>query len=207
MNDDVEEGENIKDDLIVDGQCTSPTVPLPDLEGWANPRRIPGLPDTGVSVRYPLWESQKLHGEEALHEAFNDILGNGNKAAEVPGYGPQILEERDYPILNNSIAEGPTPATGLGKRSRDVRSPPSTGSMQGPPLRNFDHCFGSDEPSFDLIRPVTCPRSADGEGSGSKLMQEVSGKCQLNSENLRLIHRLIQEALIPAILGPGRKFL
>ncbi|MFS7985472.1 hypothetical protein Hanom_Chr11g00998751 [Helianthus anomalus] len=192
MDDEVEEGENIMDDEIEDGECTAPVAPQPDPKAvgrpWTEYRSSPEnvllpeverlesekFPNAGESFRDPLWEAHGMHGDDSSHETFNDNMGNEKKADELSGCGPQLLEERGNSILNNSIEEGPTPVIGLGKRSRDVRSPPSTGSMQGPPLRSFNHCFGSGESSFDLNRPVTCSRFTsernfvDVEGSGSK---------------------------------------
>ncbi|MFS8012508.1 hypothetical protein Hanom_Chr14g01321711 [Helianthus anomalus] len=49
---------------------------------------------------------------------------------------------------------GPTPAA-LGKRARDTRSPPSSGSMEGPPSRLFCPCSDSGSHPFDLNTPLT----------------------------------------------------
>ncbi|XP_022003858.1 uncharacterized protein LOC110901312 [Helianthus annuus] len=104
-------------------------------------------------------------------------MGNDNVVADLSGCGPQILEERDNAFLNNHNVVGSSPAFGLGKRSREVRSPPSSGSMQGPPMRNLNHDFEPGESSFDLNRPVSSPRisetrrSVDRDNPGLKLPQ------------------------------------
>ncbi|MFS7960431.1 hypothetical protein Hanom_Chr08g00703101 [Helianthus anomalus] len=175
MKDDVADEDKINEVVKEDGECTPPIAPVqvsgsrPETELRCSPENTlspEGVrlepnerPDAEASVRVPSRESQRLHGEEEMHATFNDVVGKENKTAKVSGCGPQLLEERESSKVGNPIVEGPTPVNGLGKRPRNVRSPPSIGSLQGPAHKTFDHFFGAGESSLDLNRPLSCPGS------------------------------------------------
>ncbi|MFS7933279.1 hypothetical protein Hanom_Chr04g00377841 [Helianthus anomalus] len=96
----------------------------------------------------------EVHGESSFpKEAFNVPVGPEVEAAGDIGCGPEdnnISEKRNLDIMDQV---GPTPIPGLRKRNRENRSPPSSGSMQGPPTRGFHHGSSSSDFSFDLNRP------------------------------------------------------
>ncbi|MFS7979488.1 hypothetical protein Hanom_Chr10g00927881 [Helianthus anomalus] len=212
-----EEGENIMDeeeevdknsveDELEDGECSSPvrSQPEPATEGkprteyQKSPEKLfpeeieqpeeKKSPKVGRSVRNLGSSIPKLHGNETLHKDIND-MGNIDGAAELSGSGPRVMDERDNDLLNNYNRVGPSPAIGLGKRPREVRSPPSTGSMHGPPVRNFNHDFQSEESSLDLNRPMSSPgnhelrRTGDKDNPGGKSPQMVDE--QQTSEHFR----------------------
>ncbi|MFS7940134.1 hypothetical protein Hanom_Chr05g00460111 [Helianthus anomalus] len=93
-----------------------------------------------------------LHGEYNCHKETNcDNVGPKDMSAE-KDYGDVRRVERENNLVDQLQQNGPTPMTGLGKRSRNLRSPPSDASMQGPPNRGFCHDPLGD-PLFDLNRP------------------------------------------------------
>ncbi|MFS7999160.1 hypothetical protein Hanom_Chr12g01162731 [Helianthus anomalus] len=183
--------DNRMEEELEEGECSSPVIPQSALEGGCQSLPVerkspendsPGefgqsehvkSPGIGESVRDPAPVSQEVHGDGTIHED-NNCMGNDSVAAELSGGGPQILEERGNAFLDNNNVVGSSPAIGLGKRFREVRSPPSSGSMQGPPMRNFNHDFESGDTSFDLNRPVSSPRcsvsrrSVDKDNPGSR---------------------------------------
>ncbi|MFS7982133.1 hypothetical protein Hanom_Chr10g00959151 [Helianthus anomalus] len=110
----------------------------------------------GKSVREPMMKSHGLHGENISHGDCNNGVGPINEAAGMLDGGTHQLDERDFHTKEPGSKEGPTPLIGLGKRPRANRSPPSTGSMQGPPSRSFcqSQHQNSVDGSFDLNRPT-----------------------------------------------------
>ncbi|MFS8007415.1 hypothetical protein Hanom_Chr14g01260741 [Helianthus anomalus] len=78
----------------------------------------------------------EVHGETySQHEVINVSLDTEIGAA---GYcGPHLVGDSGNNGVVHLDKEGPTPTIGLGKRTRDNRSPPSSGSMQGPPVKSF----------------------------------------------------------------------
>ncbi|MFS7935573.1 hypothetical protein Hanom_Chr05g00405091 [Helianthus anomalus] len=209
INEEDEMENNRMEDDLEEGECSSPVIPQSDPVGGCHPLPVdrkspendsPGevgqsehvkFPGVGESVRDPTPVSQEVHGDGSMHED-NNGMGNDNMVAEVSGGGPQILEERENVLLDKNNVVGLSPAFGLGKRSREVRSPPSTGSMQGPPMRNFNHDFESGDTSFDLNRPVSSPRcsvsrkSVDKDNSGSRSPQVESNQ-RLSDERLHKV--------------------
>ncbi|MFS8014324.1 hypothetical protein Hanom_Chr15g01343221 [Helianthus anomalus] len=105
-----------------------------------------GIPEHGV---------HDLHGEVEVTDqspsSNNETVGPKEVSGEELNNGPCVT-----PLVNTvqqpngpSMDLGPTPFTALGKRPRNFRSSPSTGSMQGPPTRLSCH-RSSDDCSFDL---------------------------------------------------------
>ncbi|MFS7998658.1 hypothetical protein Hanom_Chr12g01156491 [Helianthus anomalus] len=92
-----------------------------------------------------------LNNERTLHENIGEMHENyynpresyfnneevNSMAADKFNGGPNMQEEREGNNMDKIYQFGPTPIVGLGKRSRANRSPPSAGSMQGPPNRGF----------------------------------------------------------------------
>ncbi|MFS8002679.1 hypothetical protein Hanom_Chr13g01204911 [Helianthus anomalus] len=151
------EEQNMVDDNLMDdteeGEIRSPVrdMPLPETED--DPAQVQPV------------EAEKLNNDEALHGNYGDNHGehsapreSDNVFEEIAGLaaesggGPNIMEERETQSGVKKNPDGPTPSIGLGKRNRDTRSPPSTGSMQGPPNRCFFQNPPAD-PLFDLNRP------------------------------------------------------
>ncbi|MFS7965551.1 hypothetical protein Hanom_Chr09g00763591 [Helianthus anomalus] len=185
MDEEEEVDKNSVEDELEEGECSSPvrsqpepvTDGKPGMEYQKSPEKLfPGeheqpenekSPKVGRSVRNLGSSTPKLHGNETLHEGIND-MGNIDGAAELSGSDPRVMEERDNDFLNNYNSVDPSPAIGLGKRPREVRSPPSTGSMQGPPVRNFNHDFQSEDSSLDLNRPMSSPGNHELRRTGDK---------------------------------------
>ncbi|MFS7949111.1 hypothetical protein Hanom_Chr06g00567731 [Helianthus anomalus] len=93
-----------------------------------------------------------LHGENNCHGETNyDNVGPDVLSAE-KDIGNIRREEREDNLVDHLQQNGPTPMIGLAKRSRNLRSPPSDASMQGPPNRGFCHDPLGD-PLFDLNSP------------------------------------------------------
>ncbi|MFS7973722.1 hypothetical protein Hanom_Chr09g00860031 [Helianthus anomalus] len=112
----------------------------------------------------------ELHGESSIPRVTVNVhVGTEEVAAGGYGSGPHVLENCGNSNVDQLEQDGPTPVVGLGKRSREDRSPPSSGSMQGPPLRGFSQNIPSGEFSFDLNRP-----NADISYSFGDLMEENS---------------------------------
>ncbi|MFS7908128.1 hypothetical protein Hanom_Chr01g00079551 [Helianthus anomalus] len=120
--------------------------------------------EAGQSHEQPV-EVETLNNDEGLHGDYGDSHGvyvtPRESTKRYEGYvgraadndtGPNMVEEREIQSRNMSNPDGPTPLVGLGKRNRDTRSPPSSGSMQGPPNRVFFQDPPAD-PLFDLNRP------------------------------------------------------
>ncbi|MFS7965737.1 hypothetical protein Hanom_Chr09g00765691 [Helianthus anomalus] len=86
-----------------------------------------------------------LHGEENM--TANKVCNNegdlGNRDGPIKKGGGYYGPNESGPDVgvsqpNFELGEdGPTPIISLGKRNRDDRSPPSTGSMQGPSQKIF----------------------------------------------------------------------
>ncbi|KAF5806317.1 putative RNA recognition motif domain, nucleotide-binding alpha-beta plait domain superfamily [Helianthus annuus] len=90
------------------------------------------------------------HGDGTFpRHSINDDVGPECLAAG-KFCGHNGAEERGCNLMDRIDQTGPTPLVGLGKRNRNLRSPPSDGSMQ--PNRGFCHDPLGD-PLFDLNRP------------------------------------------------------
>ncbi|MFS7921899.1 hypothetical protein Hanom_Chr03g00242351 [Helianthus anomalus] len=75
---------------------------------------------------------------------------NSNKYVESSGPQPFNMDNSmDGPNLVHGDY-GPTPGYPLGKRSRELRSPPSLGSLQGPSQRLFVHNQEVEHVDLDL---------------------------------------------------------
>ncbi|MFS7964862.1 hypothetical protein Hanom_Chr08g00755331 [Helianthus anomalus] len=143
------------DDEVVDGEIRSPILnsPVPEKD-TRPPLKPPSEPITEKSLdnersgldepRGLFGEYEKsdpvgqneLHGESfSQHEVINMSMDTENVAAAY--CGPHIVGDSGSNVEVHLDKEGPTPTIGLGKRSRDNRSPPSSGSMQGPPVKCF----------------------------------------------------------------------
>ncbi|MFS7912016.1 hypothetical protein Hanom_Chr02g00124891 [Helianthus anomalus] len=113
-----------------------------------------------------------LHGKHGARpcpwESNNINEGNVEKAAEINEFSNVVEERVSQFCNNNNNLDGPTPSVGLGKKNRDTRSPPSSGSMQGPPARTFFQDPPTD-PSLDLNRPSKSSDSRFQENMGDFL--------------------------------------
>ncbi|MFS7971404.1 hypothetical protein Hanom_Chr09g00832441 [Helianthus anomalus] len=79
----------------------------------------------------------------------------------------------------------PTPAVNLGKRSRDERSPPSVGSIQGPTQRLFSNFDRNTSEPLDLSTPV---------GDSSANEEDIPPDLETNKD-------------YPAVRNPGTDFI
>ncbi|MFS7977642.1 hypothetical protein Hanom_Chr10g00906411 [Helianthus anomalus] len=79
----------------------------------------------------------------------------------------------------------PTPTVNLGKRSRDERSPPSVGSIQGPTQRLFSNLDRNTSEPLDLNTPV---------GDSSANVEDILPDLETNEDN-------------PAVQNPGTDFI
>ncbi|MFS7980096.1 hypothetical protein Hanom_Chr10g00935341 [Helianthus anomalus] len=145
------DNRNTEED-IEDGEIRSPEVVIqsPGREGGKSASDVLDHPEISIHEEPAVVEESdnnvflhgkhgEVHGEVPLPRESNRISeDNINLAAGNVG-GPNRTEERDCPFVDQVNQEGPTPLIGLGKRNRDNRSPPSSGSMEGPPVRGFCH--------------------------------------------------------------------
>ncbi|MFS7931990.1 hypothetical protein Hanom_Chr04g00362471 [Helianthus anomalus] len=168
-----EVGCNMEDE-VEDGEIRSPILksPIPEVEI----RPISESPPVQVNDRSPENEPlgteglHELHGNPTIHKVvINDPVIPEKKAARVIDGGPQQKSTYVSGLVDQIVDDGPTPMVGLGKRNRAYRSPPSTGSMQGPPVRGFFHEPASDEQLFDLNRPTLENGSVGGEPVGGPI--------------------------------------
>ncbi|MFS7992403.1 hypothetical protein Hanom_Chr12g01081811 [Helianthus anomalus] len=97
-----------------------------------------------------------LHGETKSPLNFNkENTETLNVATTTSNSGPHQSVEKENGFMDNLNQDGPTPITGLGKRNRAVRIPPSTDSMLGPPTRGFYQNLNPDDSSIDLNNPAS----------------------------------------------------
>ncbi|MFS7936464.1 hypothetical protein Hanom_Chr05g00415891 [Helianthus anomalus] len=177
------EGHNMAND-VEDGEIRSPecSVPSPVMEvrsptaPQVDPLAVPL--DVSVHDQSPFFE--KLDNERVLHEAHGGKIGECSKpwesnynnegtndlAAKGVDGGPILQEERDCNVVGQFDQFGPTPLSGLGKRSRAHRSPPSSGSMNGPPNRGFFQDPPAEDLPFDLNRPSSLSGSRSEDNFG-----------------------------------------
>ncbi|MFS7930300.1 hypothetical protein Hanom_Chr04g00342611 [Helianthus anomalus] len=174
-----EEDQNMVDE-VEDEEIRSPeaTVPSPEkmLENERSLHEDPQkfsvqeqspCPDTFDNER-PLHENiGELHGDysKPREPNFNNEEDNSMAAEKFNG-GPIMQEEREGNIMDKTYQFGPTPIVGLGKRSRAHRSPPSAGSMQGPPSRGFFQDSPTGDHRIDLNRPLSATASISEENPG-----------------------------------------
>ncbi|KAM0027520.1 putative RNA recognition motif domain, nucleotide-binding alpha-beta plait domain superfamily [Helianthus debilis subsp. tardiflorus] len=135
-----EEGDNMEDDTE-EGEIKSPAANVPVPENIVRSTSAAQVGHEESPDNEPLGNLESLHavhGEIKSPSNFNKVnTCTLNVAATTSNSGPQQLVEKENDYLDNVNQYGPTPITGLGKRNRDVRSPPSTDSMVGPPTRGF----------------------------------------------------------------------
>ncbi|MFS7902068.1 hypothetical protein Hanom_Chr01g00006941 [Helianthus anomalus] len=172
------------EDEVEDGEIRSPATPASSPEKEDRPssgdQDVPRVETQKVPVheKSPSFEKADnerllyderggLHGESTYpREYYHNNERNKVLAAEKVTGGPNLQEERGCNFVDQINQFGPTPISGLGKRSRDVRSPPSSGSMQGPPNRAFAQDPPAANPRFDLNRPSYTSDSLNDESPG-----------------------------------------
>ncbi|KAJ0808895.1 hypothetical protein HanPI659440_Chr01g0008521 [Helianthus annuus] len=145
-------------DFPADGSPTPERLLSPECGRFRNEKSAEGSETFRISGN----NDYGGNGEEFSHGKHNDDVGTEKMAAEKVGGDSQFLEERGTDHVTHNPVSEPTPQHGLGKRPRAFRSPPSSGSMQGPPTRNCLQGNRSDEESFDLNRPGFTESSVDG---------------------------------------------
>ncbi|MFS7977744.1 hypothetical protein Hanom_Chr10g00907601 [Helianthus anomalus] len=106
-----------------------------------------------------------LHGEDTgvfgiPREVAADGFADPTKSIQTPiDDGPAVgsnnsnNNNRPHPIGLSKL-QGPTPLASLGKRPRNIRSPPSAGSTQGPPIKTFFQNITEDNNYTDLNAPA-----------------------------------------------------
>ncbi|MFS7889478.1 hypothetical protein Hanom_Chr00s000004g01607461 [Helianthus anomalus] len=164
---DLEDGEIKQGDTGCQGDDQNPAAEMVDDLRPERPEPLPvenershenqGPPEdqspSGVNVG---GKEQKVHRDVNLSahaEDVNDVnVRNNTYVNHVEVKGPISM----FPGLNSTgptiemAGDGPTPLVNLGKRNRLDRSPPSSGSTQGPPQRSFFHPNGSNQDQLDL---------------------------------------------------------
>ncbi|MFS7994484.1 hypothetical protein Hanom_Chr12g01106611 [Helianthus anomalus] len=150
-----EVGCNMEDE-VEDGEIRSPIhkspVPVVVLRSPSEPPSMPVDDRSPVNDTLDTERLHELHGNPTnLKEVINGSEIPEKVAAGVTDGGPHLkgssvfgLGSHDQAVngsgpVDQLMNDGPTPIIGLEKRSREDRSPPSTGSMQGPPIRGFSH--------------------------------------------------------------------
>ncbi|MFS7928112.1 hypothetical protein Hanom_Chr04g00317031 [Helianthus anomalus] len=126
-----------------------------------------------------------LHGEDngvfgIPRELAADVLADPTESVQTPiNDRPAVVSNININKNNNSHhptglskSQGPTPIAALGKRPRNVRSPPSAGSTQGPPIRTFFQNINEDNNSIDLNAPAGT-NNGDPNSSGNQLETPV----------------------------------
>ncbi|KAF5754385.1 putative RNA-directed DNA polymerase [Helianthus annuus] len=159
-----------------DGEIRSPAAEAPVPENIVRPSSSSNLNSgnekSPVKVTLDNEEAvHVLHGKSHGHMEFHNNSNKGasrtvNIEAKKLDGGPQLMEENRIGNTIYSNQEGPTPSVGLGKRNRANRSPPSSGSMQGPPTRGFFQDPNSCNVSIDLNRSTSESGSRNGEYVG-----------------------------------------
>ncbi|KAJ0714174.1 putative RNA recognition motif domain, nucleotide-binding alpha-beta plait domain superfamily [Helianthus annuus] len=175
MVDEVEEGEirsPVRKSPVPEECSRPPSDPPSDPVIDRSPLRVnldaEKSRDMFVDIEEPV--SIGVHGLHGEHDvSIPEIL-----AANLNGSGPRAKGVNNNHIVDHSAKDGPTPLTGLGKRNRADRSPPSSGSQQGPPLKSFFQDPTPEDISFDLNRPsLSAENSAGGEILGEQLGESI----------------------------------
>ncbi|MFS7919687.1 hypothetical protein Hanom_Chr03g00215621 [Helianthus anomalus] len=118
------------------GEIRSPEITLPSPEKEVRPSTVlkvdPQVDPLKVSVHEHSSSFEKLDNERTLHEKhggkhgecsipresnYNNEGSNVLAAGEVDG-GPNMQEERDFNFVDQLNQVGPSPISGLGKRSK-----------------------------------------------------------------------------------------
>ncbi|MFS7902931.1 hypothetical protein Hanom_Chr01g00017261 [Helianthus anomalus] len=154
MSEDEEEGE-IRHQERPDPTSVGPVDGSPSLGRMQSPEcgrsRNEKSVEESVTVRILGTNEHGVHGEGPFHGKHNDDVGTEKMAAAKTGGDPQFLEEKETDHVTHNPVSEPTPQHGLGKRPRAFRSPPSSGSMQGPPTRNCFQDNRSDDGRWDAV--------------------------------------------------------
>ncbi|MFS7989644.1 hypothetical protein Hanom_Chr11g01049321 [Helianthus anomalus] len=162
-------------DEVEEGEIRSPILRSPVSEG--NIRSPSEPPSAPTNVRSPLIEKLVFErsrdmvggieepGDNELHGVHGESHGHNseNVAADFLEDGPHLKEVNINNSVDQLFQEGPTPLTGLRKRNRADRSPPSSGSQQGPPSKSFYQDPSPENFSFDLNRPSSSSGAVTGE--------------------------------------------
>ncbi|KAJ0483181.1 hypothetical protein HanIR_Chr13g0662091 [Helianthus annuus] len=197
-NDDhIEEGDNVEDE-VEDGEIRSPVVNAPVSEEAV---RSPSESHVNAGNEEPP-DNETLDNVETLHGVHGKSkkrpdFNNGNievinSAATNLNSGPHLSVGNENGYYDNLNQDGPTPIIGLGKRNRANRSPPSTGSMQGPPTRGFFQNPDPGESSFDLNQSTPAAGFGYGESDG--------GECQSHPPSAAGTKRCQQEFQVILVL-------
>ncbi|MFS7922303.1 hypothetical protein Hanom_Chr03g00247511 [Helianthus anomalus] len=126
-------------DEVEDGEISSPVINSPTPEPGHRSLSEPQM-DTG-NEKSP--EVEKMETEKPVHvvhgdpssprESNNATVGPEVVATERSACGSQDQAVNGISRVDQLMKESPIPIIGLRKRSREDRSPPSSGSMQGHP--------------------------------------------------------------------------
>ncbi|MFS8005090.1 hypothetical protein Hanom_Chr13g01233371 [Helianthus anomalus] len=164
-----EEDQNMVDE-VEDGEIRSPEVtPPPPEKILDDERSLHGDPqEFSAHEKSPCFDF--LDNEGPLHDNVGESHGNFSKpreshlnndlehsmAAEKLNGGPILYEEREGIFNNEQFGPNNTPGlskkTQLGKRDRNVRSPPSVGSVQVNCTRPRQDSGDALDESIDLNR-------------------------------------------------------
>ncbi|KAJ0582286.1 putative RNA recognition motif domain, nucleotide-binding alpha-beta plait domain superfamily [Helianthus annuus] len=131
-----QENDPVEDDQVVDNQQTEGN------QGSAPINVVENVND--------------MHGDSvgAVHDiGVNAVLSRGLRDdSNDSNGGPNINHQSNNKVGPNAevVNKGPSLGPNLGKRNRDVRSPPSVGSTQGPTQRLFNPSSGTHIESIDL---------------------------------------------------------
>ncbi|MFS8025647.1 hypothetical protein Hanom_Chr16g01477561 [Helianthus anomalus] len=135
-----QENVPVEDDQVVDNQQTEGNQGSAPINVMENVNGMHGDPvgavhDSGVNAVL----------SRGLRDVSNDSSG-----------GPNMNNQNNNMAGPNAevVNMGPSLGHNLGKRNRDVRSPPSVGSTQGPTQRLFNPPSGTYVESIDLNTPI-----------------------------------------------------
>ncbi|MFS7896402.1 hypothetical protein Hanom_Chr00s004632g01724261 [Helianthus anomalus] len=178
-------GCNMEDE-VEDGEIRSPIhkSPVPEVVP-RSPPESPSIPVDDRSQENVTLDTERLHEVHGIPTILKEVINESEipekVAAGATDGGPRLeglsvdgLGSHDKSVngsgpVDQLLNDGPTPIFGLGKRSREDRSPPSSGSMQGPPIRGFHHYPLPGELSFDLNNPASEHMSSRGAPAGGNL--------------------------------------
>ncbi|KAJ0557124.1 putative RNA recognition motif domain, nucleotide-binding alpha-beta plait domain superfamily [Helianthus annuus] len=178
------DGGNMEDE-VEDGEIRSPIqkspAPVVEIRSPSEPSlqpvvdRSPEIEKLGNEELHDLHEyspnnNKVINDDEIPEEVAAGIYDSGPNLKGISGFG---LGSHDREINGTGLVDllkndGPSPIIGLGKRSREDRSPPSIGSMQGPPTRSFHHNPLTGEFSFDLNKSTSEHLSSGGSLAGGE---------------------------------------
>ncbi|MFS7975884.1 hypothetical protein Hanom_Chr10g00885881 [Helianthus anomalus] len=129
-----------------------------------------------------------LHGNVERQVHVSNIIdgGDGGLLNSNNNGGPAIMNPVELLSRPNgsSAKDGPTPGVNLGKRNRNVFSPPSIGSTQGPSQRIFCQSQDQFNEPLDLNTPVSDKYGDEGGEPSTGVQQRESQGVRFHTDNV-----------------------